>query len=155
MDDLDGRILQALQEDGRIPFTQIARQAGVSETTIRTRYRDLVRAGIVRTKGILDPRALGYEVLAIVAISVAPGMAEQVAKTIAQLPEVSNLVTTLGSYDMIIEVFCQDVPHLTELVTQQIHPILGVRASETLMIADYYKERCLWSPGFDFGPEAE
>ena len=49
MDTLDKLILRALQKDGRVPFTQVARQAGVSETTIRTRYRKLVKLGIVRT----------------------------------------------------------------------------------------------------------
>jgi Lrp/AsnC family transcriptional regulator for asnA, asnC and gidA len=45
MDDLDRLILQTLQQDGRTPFTHIARQAGVSETTVRLRYRALVEAG--------------------------------------------------------------------------------------------------------------
>ena len=42
MDDLDRLILSALQQDGRTPFTHMAKQAGVSETTIRSRYRHLV-----------------------------------------------------------------------------------------------------------------
>jgi Lrp/AsnC family transcriptional regulator for asnA, asnC and gidA len=146
MDELDRLILHTLQEDGRIPFTQIAKQASVSETTIRTRYQNLVDRGIVRTVGVVDPYALGFQAPAIVAMSVEPGTADQVAKAVAELPEVSYLVMTLGSSDLIVEVFCQDLPHLTELITERIRVIPHVRSTETLMIAHSYKLTYCWSP---------
>ncbi len=146
MDKLDEFILQALHVDGRTPFTQIARQAGVSETTIRTRYQRLVDQGIVRTVGIIDPSALDYEATAMVAVSAEAGMADEIARSITLMPEVSYLVTTLGSYDLILEVLCQDLSHLTDVVTQQIQQISGVRATETLLIAENYKLACDWSP---------
>jgi Lrp/AsnC family transcriptional regulator for asnA, asnC and gidA len=146
VDELDTLIFQALQVDGRTPFTQIARQAGVSETTIRTRYQRLVDQRIVRTIGIIEPTALGFEATAIVAVSAEPGMASEIARSIARMPEVSNLVTTLGSYDLILEVFCRDLSHLTDVVTQQIQQISGVRATETLLIAESHKLACDWSP---------
>jgi Lrp/AsnC family transcriptional regulator for asnA, asnC and gidA len=146
VDKLDRLIIQALQVDGRTPFTQIAGQAGVSETTIRTRYQRLVDQGIVRTVGIIDPSALDYEATAMVAVSAEPGMAGKIARTIAGVPEVSYLVTTLGSYDLFLEVFCRDLSHLTDVVTRQIQQIPGVRATETLVIAESYKLACDWSP---------
>ncbi len=149
MDELDRLILQTLQADGRTPFAQVARQANVSETTVRARYQILVEKGIVRTVGIVDPYALGFNAPAIVAVSVEPAMADQVARTLAELPEVSYLVMTLGSFDLIVEVFCRDLPHLTNLITRQIHLIPGVRSTETLMIARSYKLSYRWSPTFE------
>jgi Lrp/AsnC family transcriptional regulator for asnA, asnC and gidA len=146
VDELDRLILHTLQEDGRTPFTQIAKQAGVSETTIRTRYQNLVERGIVRTVGIVDPYALGFEAPAIIAITVEPGTADQVARAVSELPEVSYLVLTLGSSDLTVEVFCRDLPHLTELITKRIRAIEGVRFTETLMIARSYKLTYRWSP---------
>jgi Lrp/AsnC family transcriptional regulator for asnA, asnC and gidA len=151
MDTLDKRILRALQKDGRVPFTHIARQVGVSETTIRTRYQRMVQQGIVRTTGVLDPYALDYEATAMVAVSVEPGMADAIAKGIAHVPEVSHLVRTLGSYDLIVQVFCKHLSHLTDVVTHRIQPIPGVRATETLMIAESYKLPCDWYPQTDTG----
>jgi Lrp/AsnC family transcriptional regulator for asnA, asnC and gidA len=146
MDDLDRQILRALKEDGRVPFTRVARQAGVSETTIRTRYQRLVQRGILRTVGIIDPYALDYEATALVAISVEPGMAEAIAGTIASVPEVGHLIRTLGTYDLVLEVFCRDMAHLTGVVTGKLHRIPGVRATETFMIAESYKLPCDWFP---------
>ena len=147
MDELDRLILQTLQEDGRTPFTQIARRAGVSETTIRSRYRKLVEEGIVRTVGIVDPYALDFEAPAIIGISVEPGMIDAVARKLVELPEVSYLVMTLGSFDLVVEVFCRDLPHINDLLTRQIHLTPGVRSTETLVIAQSYKLSYRWSPG--------
>jgi len=146
VDGLDRLILETLQEDGRTPFTQIARRAGVSETTIRSRYRNLVEAGIVRTVGIVDPYTLGFDAPAIIGVSIEPGMIDQVAEMLAALPEVSYLVMTLGSFDLIVEVFCRDLAHINDLLTRQIHLMPGVRSTETLMIAHSYKLSYRWSP---------
>ncbi len=146
MDELDRLILQALQLDGRTPFTRIAGWAGVSETTIRARYQRLVDQGVVRTVGIIDPNALDYQAAAIVAVSTEPGMVAKIASTIAGVPEVSYLVTTLGSYDLILEVFCRDLSHLTDVVTRQIQQVPGVRATETLVITESYKLAGDWFP---------
>jgi len=145
MDEVDRLILQTLQEDGRTPFTEIARQAGVSETTIRSRYRNLIEQGVIRTVGVVDPYALGLEAPAIIAVSVEPGMADRVAKKILKIPEISYLVMTLGTWDLIVETFCRDLSHLTSLITERIQLIPGVCATETLMIARTYKLSYGWS----------
>ena len=149
MDEVDRLILQALQEDGRTPFTLIAKKAGVSETTIRSRYRNLVDEGVVRTVSIVDPFALDFQVPAMIGISTEPGKIEAVAKAVSELPEVSYLVLTLGAYDLLVEVYCRNLQHLTNLVTQQIQLIPGVRATETLMVAKMYKLSYRWSPASD------
>jgi Lrp/AsnC family transcriptional regulator for asnA, asnC and gidA len=149
MDEVDRLILQALQEDGRTPFTQIAKKAGVSETTIRSRYRNLVDEGVVHTVSIVDPFALDFQAPAMIGISTEPGMIEGVAKAVSELPEVSYLVLTLGAYDLLVEVYCRNLQHLTNLVTQQIQLIPGVRATETLMVAKIYKLSYRWSPASD------
>ena len=146
MDDLDKLILHTLQEDGRAPFTQIAKEAGVSETTIRTRYRNLIEEGIIRSVGIVDPYALGFQAPALIGATVEPGTVDQVARVIAEIPEVSYLVMTLGRFDLMIEVFCRDLPHFTRLLTEQIQGIPGVSSTETLMIARSYKLSYRWSP---------
>jgi Lrp/AsnC family transcriptional regulator for asnA, asnC and gidA len=149
MDDLDRLIMETLQEDGRTPFTEIAAKAGVSDTTIRARYRALIAEGVMRTVGIVDPYALGFRAPAIIAISVEPGLTEHVAREIAKIPEVSYLVMTLGSYDLIVEVFCRDLTHLSDLLKESIREIRGVRTTETLMISQSYKLTYRWTPFLD------
>ena len=149
MDEIDRLILQDLQEDGRTPFTQIAKHAGVSETTIRSRYRNLVEQGVVRTVSIVDPFALDFQAPAMIGVTIDPGKIDQVANQIASMPEVSYLVMTLGKYDLLVEVYCRNLPHLTNTVTRQIQLVPGVRSTETLMVAKIYKLSYRWAPVFD------
>ena len=153
MDELDRFILNALQEDGRTPFTQIAKQAGVSETTIRSRYRNLVDEGIVRTVAIVDPYTLGFEAPVIIGVSVEPGRVDEVATQVVELPEVSYLVMTLGGFDLVIEAFCRDLHHLTEFLENRLRLIPAVRNTEALMIARSYKLSYRWSPAPEVEPE--
>jgi Lrp/AsnC family transcriptional regulator for asnA, asnC and gidA len=154
MDELDRFILERLQEDGRTPFTHIAKQAGVAESTVRTRYKNLVDEGVCRTVSIVDPFALGFQAPAIIHVSVQPGRIDPVARRIAELPEVSYLLLTLGDHDLTVEVYCRDMVHISQLITEQIHQIPGVVSTETLMIARAYKLSYRWAPSIHAG-EAE
>jgi Lrp/AsnC family transcriptional regulator for asnA, asnC and gidA len=146
MDNLDLQILNALQEDGRTPFTQIAKKVGVAESTIRTRYASLVEEGIVQTIAVIDPFSVGYNSPALIGISTEPGAINAVAHILEQMPEVSYLVLTLGGYDLMVEVFCRDREHLTDLITNQIQTIKGVRSTETLIIGKIFKLSFFWQP---------
>ena len=146
MDELDYLILNALQEDGRTPFTQIAKKAGVAESTIRSRYASLVEKGIVQTIAVIDPFAVGYNAPALIGVNVKPGSIHIVAEALEKLTEVSYLVLTLGGYDLVLEVFCRDREHLTSFITDQIQVIPGVQSTETLVIGQIHKLSFFWQP---------
>jgi Lrp/AsnC family transcriptional regulator for asnA, asnC and gidA len=146
MDEIDLQILQTLQKDGRTPFTHIAKQTGVSESTIRSRYTNLVEQGVVNTVSIVDPFSLGFQAPAIIGIKTMPGKTDEVGRKLCEFPEVSYQVLTLGSFDLIIEVFCKDIAHLTKFITIDLQNIPGVRETETLTIAKIYKLSWHWSP---------
>ncbi len=151
MDEIDRAILQMLQEDGRAPFTQIAKKVGLSETAIRSRYKNLMEQGVVRTVSIVDPYSLDFQAPALINIAVEPGRIEAVARQVAELPETAYLVVTLGPFDLLAEVYCRNLKHLTELVTHRIQTIAGVRNTETSMVAQVYKLSYRWSPATDEG----
>ena len=146
MDELDYLILNTLQEDGRTPFTQIAKKAGVAESTIRSRYANLVDQGIVQTIAVIDPFAVGYNAPALIGVNVEPGKIYAIAEALETLTEVSYLVLTLGGYDLVLEVFCRDREHLTKFITNQIQVIPGIRSTETLVIGQIFKLSFFWHP---------
>lgn len=87
---------------------------------------------------IEKPNALGFQTPTIIGVSVELGMIDQVAKTLAELPEASYLVMTMGAFDSI---------------TQHVRSIPGVRSTEMLMIARSLKLGYRCSPAL--GLEAE
>lgn len=149
MDEIDLQILQTLQHDGRTPFTTIAKQTGVSESTVRTRYASMVEAGIVNTVSIVDPFALGFQAPAIIAINVKAGMIDDVGEAIRKFPEVSYGMMVLGSYDLIVEVYCRDMAHLTRFISKELQTVPGVEKTHTLMVAKLFKLSHLWSPVYE------
>jgi Lrp/AsnC family transcriptional regulator for asnA, asnC and gidA len=154
MDNLDLLILNALQEDGRTPFTQIAKKCGVAESTIRSRYASLVERGIAQTITVIDPFEVGYDAPALIGISTKPGAFDSVVQALEQqIPEISYLVMTLGRYDLMVEVFCRDREHLTDLITKKIQAIPGIQATETLVIGKIFKLSFFWRP--EFNPQTE
>ncbi len=66
--DLDKRIIEHLQADGRRPFTQIAAELGVSEAAVRARTNRLIERGILQIVGVTDPLKLGFHQMAMIGI---------------------------------------------------------------------------------------
>jgi Lrp/AsnC family transcriptional regulator, regulator for asnA, asnC and gidA len=145
VDPVDRRIVAALQRDGRRPFTAIARELGLSEAAVRQRVARLQAAGVMQVVAVADPMTLGYKTMAMVAISVDGRSLRQAAEAVRRLPEVSYLVLTAGSFDMLAEVVCEDNDHLLRLLSDDLAAIEGVRETETFMYLRLLKEAYTWS----------
>jgi Lrp/AsnC family transcriptional regulator for asnA, asnC and gidA len=144
VDGVDRRIVAALQRDGRRPFTSIGRELGLSEAAVRQRVARLQATGIMQVVAVADPMALGYQSMAMVAISVDGRARKQVAEAVGRRPEVSYLVLVAGSFDMLAEVVCEDNDHLLRLL-EDLAGIEGVRATQTFMYLRLLKEAYTWS----------
>src|SRR5713226_4187808 len=66
IDDLDRQLIEALQQNGRESFRQIAENIGVAEGTIRARYRKLIAANALQVTAITNPLVLGFEAMSMV-----------------------------------------------------------------------------------------
>jgi Lrp/AsnC family transcriptional regulator for asnA, asnC and gidA len=145
LDAVDRGIVEALQAEGRRPFTRIARDLGVSEAAVRQRVARLEATGILQVVAVTDPLTLGYETQAMLGVSVDPPARNRVAEALRQLPEVSYLVLTAGSFDLLAEVVCQDNEHLLRFLGESLAGIEGIRATETFVYLRLLKEAYTWS----------
>ena len=139
MDQLDFRILKHLQEDGRRPFTEIAKALNIAEGTVRNRVNKLVADKTLQIIGLVDPHRVGLDTPALIHVAVQPAALDLVAAEIAKFPEVSYLLMVAGDFDLVVEVMCRDREHLTELITERLHKIPGVTDTRTTLILHVYK----------------
>ncbi|MFO7536944.1 MAG: Lrp/AsnC family transcriptional regulator [Chloroflexota bacterium] len=139
MDDLDFSILIQLQEDGRKPFTEVAKALGVTEGTVRNRVSKLVGDKTLRIIGLVDPHRVGFDTPALISVSVQPGTLDDIVTQVKQFPEVSYLLLVAGEYDLIVEVMCRNRQHLTDLITNRLHKISGVVDTHTTIILHTYE----------------
>src|SRR2546423_8474932 len=130
LSDLDKRIIEHLQEDGRRAFTQIAAALGVSEAAVRARTNRLVDRGILQVVGVADPGKLGFQ-QALIGIRCEPGRIVEVADALAGLQEVDYVVATAGRFDILIEAVAEDNEGLLRFLNDRLQRIGGVRDTET------------------------
>jgi Lrp/AsnC family transcriptional regulator, regulator for asnA, asnC and gidA len=142
LDAMDKQIIESLQKDGRRPFTVISRELGISEAAIRARVRKLTDVGVIDVVAVTNPLAVGFDVMAMVAIQ-ADSNLEELAETVAAWDETSYVVILSGSFDLMVEVVCSDNQHLLRLV-QRLRQVPGVKSTETFMYLDLYKQTFAW-----------
>lgn len=131
LDDLDRRILAELQEDGRRPFREIARQAGVSERTVRSRVKRMQDAGVLRILAFADPFQLGHQVLAFALLRVDAGAHDRIVETLSTWREASYVSSLMGRWDVYVQLVCLDNERLWDLVNHRIRGLDGVLETET------------------------
>jgi Lrp/AsnC family transcriptional regulator for asnA, asnC and gidA len=141
---LDKRIIEHLQQDGRRPFTQIAADLGVSEAAVRARTNRLVARGIIQIVGVTDPLKLGFQQMAMVGIRCERDRLIEVAETVGSFPEVDYVVITAGTYDVLIEVVCEDNAALLDFLAERLRAIEGVRDTETFVYLRMVKQTYQW-----------
>src|SRR5215212_11996419 len=139
-DKIDLQIIDALQQDGRVAFAQIAEQLHVSPGMIRQRYNRLVEQGYLKVVAITNPVHRGLKTMALIGIRTDGNQMLKVADKIAKLKEVVYLVVVSGRYDIVIEVFCRDHEDLLNFITEKLYGIEGVRETETFMHLKIVKE---------------
>jgi Lrp/AsnC family transcriptional regulator for asnA, asnC and gidA len=138
--ELDKRIIEHLQSDGRRPFTQIALDLGVSEAAVRARTSRLMERGILQIVGVTDPLKLGFHQMAMIGIRCESSKLIAVAEHLATMPEVDYVVITAGSYDLLIETVCEDNEALLAFLAERLRAIDGVRDTETFVYLRLVKQ---------------
>ena len=142
--ELDKRIIEHLQQDGRRPFTQIAADLGVSEAAVRARTNRLIERGILQIVGVTDPLKLGFQQQALIGIRCESAKLIEVAEAVAEFPEVDYVVITAGTYDLLIETVCEDNDALLSFLADRLRRIDGIRETETFVYLKMMKQTYQW-----------
>jgi Lrp/AsnC family transcriptional regulator for asnA, asnC and gidA len=151
VDDLDRRIIEALQENGRESFRRIAADLGVSEATVRARYGRLCDQSILQVTGVTNPLGLGFDASAMVGIRTT-GPPEVVADELSHWEEADYVVVTTGRFDLLVEVVCADRRELLD-VTNRIRSLPQVVSTETFLYLELWKQLYDWGAGEDGAAE--
>jgi Lrp/AsnC family transcriptional regulator, regulator for asnA, asnC and gidA len=143
LDDANRAIIEQLQADGRRSYAAIATAIGLSEAAVRQRVQRLLDSGVMQIVAVTDPMQLGFARQAMVGVR-ADGDLNDVADKLAALPEVDYVVVTAGSFDLLVEVVCNDDEHLLSLLNNSIRAVPGVRDSETFVYLKLAKQTYTW-----------
>lgn len=143
LDDVSKAIIEQLQQDGRRPYATIGKAVGLSEAAVRQRVSKLLETGVMQIVAVTDPLQVGFNREAMIGIEV-DGDMEAVADVLSKMDEISYIILTAGSFDIILEVVCEDDEALLEVINRKIRAIPGVRRTETFMYLKLRKQSYTW-----------
>jgi len=144
IDDLDARLLAALDESPRAGVLELARRLEVARGTVQARLDKLQRRGVVRGFGPqLDLRALGYGVLAFTTLEIAQGRLADVVEHLRDIPEVLEAQATTGPGDLHCRLVARTNEHLQQVINRMLE-VQGIdRTSTVIALSDQIPLRVL------------
>ena len=142
-DDIDKALVTALQRNGRESYATLAKIVGLSEAAVRQRVQRLLDDGVVQIVGVTDPMVMGFQRWAMIGI-VVEGDVRKVADQLTAIDEIDYVVLTAGSFDLLIEVVCEDDDRLLALLNDHVRSIPAVRSTETFVYLKLAKQTYAW-----------
>jgi DNA-binding Lrp family transcriptional regulator len=131
LDDQDERMLAELRLDGRLPLTGLAMTLGCSETAAGRRLDRLIASGVLFFDAEIAPEYLGYELQALLWVTVRPADLEATATAAAAHAPVAMAAATSGTTNLVLAVGCRDVAGLYDYLAHDLGRLPGVREVET------------------------
>lgn len=144
LDPVDREILRILQRDGRTSNTEIARRLGTTETTVRKRVAAMRNNDFFEIVAVPTPRIAGFNVSAIIGLSVQLPHLREVAASLVEQKEVRYCGLSTGRFDVMIEAFFTDHDHVLRFTTDVLGTLPGISDVETSLILAIEKFSYEW-----------
>ena len=136
LDSLDKKLVRLLTEDGRIPVGDVAARLGVTAPTVRSRIKNLEKAGKLKITGLIDPFEHKDLITALIGLNILSyGKLDEILEKLANLDYVTWVAVVTGRYDVIAEVVVNGgMADLYRLTTDIIPQVGNVAQTETFVI---------------------
>lgn len=142
MEETDRRILALLAADGRMSYTDIGKQTGLSTSAAQQRVRRLEQRGVIQGYAArIDPAALGQLITAIVAIRPSDAsQADDIPARLTEIPEIVSCYTVAGDASHLLVVQCESPADLEGLLTR-IRTTARASTHTTLVLSVPFSDR--------------
>lgn len=121
LDNTDWRLLEELQRDARISFSELGRRVGLSAPAVAERVKRLETAGVIcGYHAHVNLEALGLPITAFVHMNTNPGenVKERVTQMLQEMPETLDWNDVTGNDCYIIKIAVRSIPHLEQVLVK-------------------------------------
>ncbi|MFT3729011.1 MAG: Lrp/AsnC family transcriptional regulator [Terricaulis sp.] len=144
LDELDRRLLHAVQRDAWASQAELGEAAGVSPSLVSRRLSRLKESGALRAVvGLVDAQSAGLSCGAIIRVRLkdhAATSVKQFRDLVARMQEVTLCVMLTGEADYLIKLVARDLPHFQEIVQQKLLRCVAIAHLESSIILEYLKD---------------
>lgn len=143
LDDLDRRLLGALQRNARSTYAELADEVGLRTSTVHERVKRLENRGYVRGYSAqLDGKRLGLELVAFIGCYTTPDCSyESFVATLSAMPEICEIHSVAGEESFVLKVMTRSTVHLDELLSR-LKSVPGMARTKTTIVLSTPFERC-------------
>lgn len=134
-DTYDIKILQKLEKDGRMAFSLIAQELGISNTMVHQRVTKLTEQGILKgIKPILDEKKIGYDWASFTGLTLDKDHnSERIIEALKAIPEVTECYYITGAFTLFIRIVAKNHEHMRRILYEQIDNIPGIAKTDSFM----------------------
>ena len=140
VDKTDTKIIRLLQKNGRLPNTEIAKQVGVSEATVRNRLQRLISEKFIQVVAVGNPFKLSPGISGRIGIRADIKKLDRVMAELNSIDELWYIARVEGSTDFDVEYFVRSLDHYRQLI-DAIKKIDGVLQTDAAFILQIVKVR--------------
>jgi DNA-binding Lrp family transcriptional regulator len=142
LDDLDVKILRSLNKNARKSFRDIARELGISLSTVSHRVKRLEESGVVKAYvPAIDPQRIGYDLVVIIGVRIARGKLIDVQQRIAKDHRVFGVYDVTGEWDSMILARFRDRNELNDFIKDVLSLEFVERTTTQLVLNTVKEER--------------
>lgn len=143
LDQNDKKLVANLTRDGQLSPGKVADEMGVTAPTVRSRMKNLIKAGVLKVAGLANPMKTKGLTVALVGISLhSHEQLDEKLDQIGSLPRVNWCAVVTGRYDIIVEIICSDdIGDLYDFLDKDLSQVGGINSSESFVVM---KSRRKW-----------
>jgi len=140
LDDTDRTILGLLKQNSRMSYMEMSRLTGIADATIQHRLKRMRERGIVKFTVMVEPDASGFAVTSVMLVQTDTEKHDEAKNALALLPEISEVYSVLGEYDLLIKVWARTLEELNEFINEKIRAIDGIEDLTEIIVVERVKE---------------
>ena len=144
LDDFDRKILAILRKDGRITFTDLAQQVGLSKTPCQQRVRRLVENGVISGfAAIVDPAKVGLDYVAFAEVRLSDtreAALREFNAAVRRIPEIEECHMIASSFDYLLKVRTVDIRRYRIVLGEKISSLPHVASTSTFVAMETISE---------------
>jgi len=141
LEELDLDILRILSEKGRSSHRSIATELDKSHLTIKKHIDELEGKNVIKGYSAnINYEKIGYDIIAIIELTISKGKMIEVEKRIAQNPNVFAVYDITGTYDALILARFKTRAELSDMIKKELHASPYVERTNTHIVLNVLKE---------------
>lgn len=142
IDDIDRKIISALNNNGRISYTDLAKEIGLSRVAVQARINTLIENGVIeRFTAVINPEKIGITVSAFFNVEVEPKHMHEVANELSQDPVVTSLYHMTGPSKLHMHGLFTNNQEMEAFLKEKLYKLPGIMSVDCQILINRYKSR--------------